>query len=113
LAMMLILLSIAINAIFIAQSNRNLDTLLAGQTQLARQLAPSGAGPQQTGNRMQASGLQAYLVLRNGAEFGTPITSGASVKTTTITLNAPTRVDGASLTLAVDTALVSDARRTL
>jgi two-component system OmpR family sensor kinase len=113
LVVMLILLSIAINAIFIAQSNRNLDTLLAGQTQLARQLARSGAGPQQIVNRMQASGLQAYLVLRNGAEFGTPITSGATVKTTTITLNAPTRVDGASLTLAVDTALVSEARRTL
>ena len=112
LAVMLILLSIAINAIFIAQSNRNLDALLTGQALLARQLARSGAGPQQIVNRVQAGGVQAHLVLRNGTEFGTPITSG-TVKTTTITLNAPTRVDGASLTLAVDTALVSDARRTL
>jgi two-component system, OmpR family, sensor kinase len=113
LALMLILLSIAINAIFIAQSNRNLDALLAGQAQLARQLARSGAGPQQIVNRVQASGVQAYLVLRNGAEFGTPITSGATTKATTITLNAPTRVDGANLTLSVDTTLVSGARRTL
>jgi signal transduction histidine kinase len=112
LAVMLILLSIAINAIFIAQSNRNLDALLTGQAQLARQLARSGAGPQLIVNRVQAGGVQAHLVLQNGTEFGTPITSG-TVKTTTITLNAPTRVDGASLTLAVDTALVSDARRTL
>jgi two-component system, OmpR family, sensor kinase len=112
LAVMLILLSIAINAIFIAQSNRNLDALLTGQALLARQLARSGAGPQQIVNRVQAGGVQAYLVLRNGNDFGTPITS-STVKTTTITLNAPTRVDGASLTLAVDTALVSDARRTL
>lgn len=112
LAVMLILLSIAINAIFIAQSNRNLDALLSGQALLARQLARSGAGPQQIVNRVQAGGVQAYLVLRNGTEFGTAITS-STVKTTTITLNAPTRVDGASLTLAVDTALVSDARRTL
>ena len=97
LAVMLILLSIAVNAIFIAQSNRNLDALLAGQAQLARQLARSGAGPQQIVNRVQAGGVQAYLVLRNGTEFGTPITSGAAIKTTTITLNAPTRVDGASL----------------
>jgi signal transduction histidine kinase len=110
---MLILLSIAINAIFIAQSNRNLDALLAGQAQLARQLARSGAGPQQIVNRVQVSGVQAYLVLRSGAEFGTPITSGATTKATTITLNAPTRVDGASLTLSVDTTLVSGARRTL
>ena len=112
LAVMLILLSIAINAIFIAQSNRNLDALLTGQAQLAQQLARSGVGPQQIVNRVQAGGVQAHLVLRNGTEFGTPITSG-TVKTTAITLNAPTRVDGANLTLAVDTALVSDARRTL
>jgi two-component system OmpR family sensor kinase len=113
LAVILILLGIAVNAIFIAQSNRNLDALLTGQAQLARQLARSGAGPQQIVNRVQASGVQAHLVLRNGTEFGTPITSDDSVKTTTITLNAPTRVDGAQLTLAVDTSLVSEARRTL
>ena len=114
LAAILILLSIAVSAIFIAQSNRNLDALLTGQAQLARQLARSGAGPQQIVNRVQAGGVQAYLVLRNGTEFGIPITAGASVKTTTITLNAPTpRVDGAQLTLAIDTSLVSSARRTL
>ena len=113
LAAILILLSIAVNAIFIAQSNRSLDTLLAGQAQLARQLARAGAGPQQIVNRVQAGGVEAYLVLKNGTEFGTPITAGPTVKTTTITLNAPTRVDGAQLTLAVDTSLVSGARRTL
>ena len=64
-------------------------------------------------NRVQAGGVQAYLVLRNGTEFGAPIASGAAIKTTTIMLNAPTRVDGASLTLAVDASLVSEARRTL
>ena len=114
LAVILILLSIAVSAIFIAESNRNLNALLTGQAQLARQLARSGVGPQQIANRVQAGGVQAYLVLRNGTEFGTPITAGGSVKTTTITLNAPTpRVDGAQLTLAIDTSLVSDARRTL
>ena len=114
LAAILILLSIAVSAIFIAQSNQNLDALLTGQAQLARQLARVGAGPQQIVNRVQAGGVQAYLVLRNGAEFGIPITAGASVKTTIITLNAPTpRVDGAQLTLAIDTSLVSSARRTL
>jgi len=113
LAVILILLSIAVNAIFVAQSNRNLNTLLAGQAQLARQLARSGAGPQQIVNRVQAGGVQAYLVLKNGTQFGIPVPSGAAVKTTTISLNAPTRVDGAQLTLAIDTSLVSGARRTL
>ena len=113
LALILILLSIAVSAIFIAQSNRSLDALLAGQAQLARQLARAGAGPQQIVNRMQAGGVQAHLVLRNGTEFGTPIATGATVKTTTLTLNAPTRIDGAQLTLTVDTSIVSGARRTL
>jgi len=113
LALILILLSIAVSAIFIAQSNRSLDALLAGQAQLARQLARAGVGPQQIVNRMQAGGVQAHLVLRNGTEFGTPIATGATVKTTTLTLNAPTRIDGAQLTLAVDTSIVSGARRTL
>jgi two-component system, OmpR family, sensor kinase len=114
LAVILILLSIAVSAIFIAQSNRNLDALLTGQAQLARQLARSGAGPQQIVNRVQAGGVQAYLVLRNGTEFGIPITTGSSLKTTTITLDAPNpRVDGAQLTLAIDTSLVSSAPRTL
>jgi two-component system, OmpR family, sensor kinase len=114
LAVILILLSIAVSAIFIVQSNRNLDALLTGQALLARQLARSGAGPQQIVNRVQAGGVQAYLVLRNGTEFGIPTPSGAAVKTTTITLNAPTpRVDGAQLTLAIDTSVVSNARRTL
>jgi len=45
LAVILILLSIAVNAIFTAQSNRNLNALLNGQAQVARQLASSGAGP--------------------------------------------------------------------
>src|SRR4029453_5301237 len=83
LAVILILLSIAVSAIFIAQSNRTLNALLTGQAQLARQLARSGVGPQQIGNRVQAGGVQAYLVLRNGTEFGTPITAGGSVRTTT------------------------------
>ena len=113
LAVVLIMLSVAVNAIFTAQSNRNLDALLAGQAQLARQLARSGAGPQQIVNRVQAGGVQAYLVLRNGTEFGAPVASRVGIKTTTVMLNAPTRVDGASLTLAIDASLVSEARRTL
>jgi signal transduction histidine kinase len=52
-------------------------------------------------------------VLRNGTEFGAPVPGGATVKTITVSLNAPNRVDGAQLTLAIDTSLVSEARRTL
>jgi len=113
LALVLILLSVAVNSIFVAQSNQNLEALLTGRTQLARQLARSGVGPQQIVNRVDADGVQAYLVLRNGAEFGSEPPAGPGIKSTTIPLNAPNRVDGAQLTLAIDVALVTDARQTL
>ena len=113
LSAVLILLGVAVNATFVVQSNRNLDALLAGRVQLARQLARSGVGPQALVNRVDAEGVRAHLVLRNGQEFGTPPGPGTQIMTTTISLNAPTRVDGAELTLAVDTSLVSSARATL
>ena len=72
LSAVLILLGVAVNATFVVQSNRNLDALLAGRVQLARQLARSGVGPQALVNRVDAEGVRAHLVLRNGQEFGTP-----------------------------------------
>ena len=113
LALMLILTSVAVNAVFVAQSNRSLDALLDSRVQLARQLARAGVGPQQIVNRTETDGVRAYLVLRNDTEFGTPAPTGAGIKSTTVVLNAPTRVDGATLTLTIDTALVSTARQRL
>ena len=113
LALMLILTGVAVNAVFVAQSNRSLDALLDSRVQLARQLARAGVGPQQIVNRTETDGVRAYLVLPNGTEFGTPAPTGAGIKSTTVVLNAPTRVDGATLTLTIDTALVSAARQRL
>ena len=103
----------AVNAVFVAQSNRSLDALLASRAQLARQLARAGAGGQQIVNRTETDGVRAYLVLRNGTTFGTPPPTGAGIQSLTVTLNAPNRVDRAQLTLTVDTALVSGARQRL
>ncbi len=81
--------------------------------QLARQLARAGMGAQQIVNRTETDGVRAYLVLRNGTTFGSPPPTGLLIKSTTVTLNAPTRVDGAELTLTLDTALVTGARQRL
>jgi signal transduction histidine kinase len=70
-------------------------------------------GAQQIVNRVGVDGVQAYLVLRNGAEFGTEPPAGRRTRSTTITLNAPARVNGAQLTLTIDVALVTEARQTL
>ena len=113
LAVMLGLTSVAVNAIFVAQSNQSLDALLDSRVQLARQLARAGVGGQQIVNRTETDGVRAYLVLRNGTEFGSPPPTGLGIRSTTVTLNAPGRVDGAELTLTIDTALVTGARQRL
>lgn len=118
LTLVLVLLSVAVSAIFTAQSERNLQALLDGRVQLARQLARAGAGPQQIVNRVTTDGVQAHLVLRNGAEFGPPVGAGDQVRSVTATLNGPdtgqpARVDGARLTVSVDASLVRDAQRSL
>jgi two-component system, OmpR family, sensor kinase len=113
LAVLLILLGIAVNAIFVAQSNRALDALLAGRADFAQQMARRGVGAQQIVNRSETEGVRAYLVLQNGQTVGEPPPTGPRVKSTTVILTAPTRVDGAQLTLTVDTSLVAGSRQTL
>lgn len=114
LALVLILTGVIVNTIFVAQSDRSLDAVLASRVQLARQLARSeGVRPQQIVNRTETEGVRAHLVLRNGTEFGTPPPTGAGIKSTTVTLQGSARIDGARLTLTIDTALVSGARQRL
>ena len=109
----LVLVTIVVSALFAAQSERNLDTLLAGRVQLARQLARNGTGPQQLVNRVSAAGVQAQLVLRNGAVFGPALPTGSEVRSVAVILNGIGRVDGAELTVAVDASLVREGQRQL
>ena len=108
----LLLVTVAVSALFAAQTERNLDSLLAGRVQLARQLARNGTGPQQIVNRVTTAGVQAELRLRNGTVFGAA-PQGPDVRRSSIRLNAPGRVDGAELTVAVDATLVRDGQRQL
>ena len=111
LSAMMILLAVAVDGVFAAQSNRNLDAVLSGRAQLARQLARAGIGPQAIVNRVQTNAVQVRLELVNGQIFGDELAPG--LRTTTVVLNAPRRVDGAVLKLAVDASQAAAARRTL
>ena len=113
LAVVLLGLSFSVNAVFVAQSNRNLDALLSGRAQLARQLARAGVRPQQIVNRVSVDGVVASLELRDGTVLGSSIPAGSGVTTVTTQLPGTGRVDGARLTLSVNTSLVSGARATL
>ena len=113
LALVLLLSSAAVNAAFVAQSERNLDTLLSGRAQLARQLARNGARPQQIVNRVAVDGVLASLELRDGTVLGTPVPIGSGTRTVTTTLPGTGRVQGATLTLGVNASLVDGSRDTL
>jgi two-component system OmpR family sensor kinase len=113
LVVVLLGLSVSVQSVFVAQSNRNLDTLLSGRAQLARQLARSGVRPQQIVNRVGVDGVVASLELRDGSVLGSPVAVGSGATTVTTTLPGTGRLDGARLTLSVNTSLVSGARDTL
>ena len=110
LAVVLVTLGIAIQAVFVSQSERSLESTLASRVQLGRQLARAGVGPQQIVNRVSTEGVTATLETRNGMQYGTVVTPGPLARTVTTTLNGTGRVAGATLTVAVDTTLVDQAR---
>lgn len=110
LAVVLVALGIAVQAVFVSQSERSLESTLASRVQLGRQLARAGVGPQQIVNRVSTAGVTATLETRNGMVFGTGSGPGPLARTVTTTLNGTGRVAGATLTVAVDTTLIDQAR---
>jgi len=113
LAVVLLGLSFSVQSVFVAQSDRNLDALLSGRAQLARQLARSGVRPQQIVNRVGVDGVIASLTLRDGTVLGSTAEVGTGVTTVTTTLPGTGRANGSQLTLSVNTSLASGARAAL
>jgi two-component system OmpR family sensor kinase len=113
LALVLLGLSFSVQSVFVAQSDRNLDALLSGRAQLARQLARSGVRPQQIVNRVGVDGVIASLTLRDGTVLGSTAEVGTGVTTVTTTLPGTGRANGSQLTLSVNTSLASGARAAL
>ena len=110
LAVVLVALGIAVQTVFVNQSERALESTLDSRVQLGRQLARAGVGPQQIVNRVSTEGVTATVATRNGMLYGTGVTPGPLARTVTTTLNGTGRVAGATLTVAVDTTLVDQAR---
>ncbi|WP_020385451.1 sensor histidine kinase [Kribbella catacumbae] len=105
---------LAVKAIFDAQSERNLSTLLNGRAQLAQQLARQNVAPANLVRRIDADGIRVTLILRNGQQFGAPaVEPTGDIRQVKATLAAGQRTRGATLLLSADTALLEDASRTL
>lgn len=116
---MLLLLAVTLTAValittslFTRQASANLETILDGRMQLARQLARTDVAPGPLVQRVQTEGVNAWLVLKDGREFGTAPEPGPKIRIIRATLTGG-KVDGARLTLSVDQDLVTDSRDTL
>lgn len=106
-------LGVVVDRTFAVQAQRTANSLLVGRLQLARQLARSGLSPQQTINRVDARGVRASLELSDGRIFGTPPPTDQQTMISRTRLSGSGRINGAVLTLAVDTSLLDKAQAAL
>ncbi|QNE19390.1 HAMP domain-containing histidine kinase [Kribbella qitaiheensis] len=105
---------LAVKAIFDAQAERNLNTLLNGRAQLAQQLARQNVAPANLVRRIDADGIRVTLTLRTGQQFGAPpVEPTGKIREVRATLQAGQRTRGATLVLTADTSLLDGASRTL
>ncbi|MFK4086349.1 sensor histidine kinase [Kribbella sp. NPDC020789] len=113
IAVLLVVLPVTglvVKAVFDAQAERSLDSLLSGRVQLAQQLARQNVAPGNLVRRVDADGVRVTLILRNGQQLGAPpIEPGSTVRQVKATLQGGQRTRGATLLLSADTALLADA----
>ncbi|WP_328998301.1 HAMP domain-containing histidine kinase [Kribbella sp. NBC_00709] len=113
IAVLLVVLPITgltVKAVFDAQAERSLDSLLTGRAQLAQQLARQNVAPGNLVRRVDADGVRVTLILRNGRQLGAPpIDAGGTVRQVKATLSAGQQTKGATLMLSADTSLLADA----
>jgi len=117
LAVLVVILPITgftVKAVFDAQAERNLNTLLSGRAQLAQQLAKQNVAPAALVRRIDADGVRVSLILRTGQQLGAPpVEPSGEIRQVRATLQAGQRTRGATLLLSADTSLLDDASRTL
>jgi two-component system OmpR family sensor kinase len=114
LGVVLVVVGFLVNALFRVQTERDLNTLLAGRVQLAQQLAKQDVTPDNLVHRLEARGVRISLRLADGEMFGArPATPDKQLKVVKATLTGSTRLQGARLQLIADTSLVTASETSL
>ncbi|MEV6825153.1 HAMP domain-containing sensor histidine kinase [Amycolatopsis sp. NPDC051102] len=114
LAVVLVAVGLVVDAVFRAQAERDVNTVLTTRVQLAQQLAKQNVSPQTLVRRVETRGVTGSLSLPGGALFGTPTPpADARIRLVRATLSGPPRINGAKLTLTADESLIAAAERSL
>lgn len=110
LAVVMVAAGVTVGAVYRRQATNAADAVLASRVQLARQLARTRIKPLMFYQRLDAQGVRARLELPGGRDYGSVPDRGPH---RTIRLVSPGELNGAQLTLTVDTTLLDQARRSL
>lgn len=106
----LVAVALIVHTLFGVVIDRSANSVLRDRVQLAQQLAQDGVSPDVLIERVDSRSTRARLVLRDGRSLGS-LTPGmiedSSIKTRMIQLDSPGEVDGATLSLQIDTPLLS------
>jgi signal transduction histidine kinase len=113
LAVVLLGIVLVVNAVFAAETNRDLTAVLADHGRVAVTLARQNVGPKVLLNRVDTDGVRAELVLANGQTYGSLPGTSDNVKQATIRLVSRGAVNGARLTLVVATSAIQQAQAQL
>lgn len=116
LAVVLLGMVLVVNAVFAAETNRDLNAVLTDHERLAVALAQRRIAPAQLMNRVDSDNVRARLVLASGRSFGSlpgELPAQLSARRATITLRSPGALNNAQLTLVAVTSAIEQAQSQL
>jgi two-component system OmpR family sensor kinase len=113
LAVVLLGIVLVVNAVFAAETNRDLTAVLADHGRVALTLARQNVGPKVLLTRVDTDGVRAEIVLVNGQTYGSLPSPSDNVKQTTVRLVSRGALNGARLTLVVSTSPIQQAQAQL
>jgi two-component system OmpR family sensor kinase len=104
---------VLVSVLFGVASNRDATGLVNDRVVLAQQLARQGVGPRALMLRVDVGDVRALLVLPDGESYGSSNHGAAPLRTRQVTLTAPGVLNGARLTVQVDSSALSAAQTRL
>jgi two-component system, OmpR family, sensor kinase len=113
LAVVLLGIVLVVNAVFAAETNRDLTAVLADHGRVALTLARQNVGPKVLLTRVDTDGVRAEIVLFNGQTYGSLPSPSDNVKQATVRLVSRGALNGARLTLVVSTSPIQQAQAQL